>query len=200
MQLIAISGCGNKFGQLLTAVACARKEAGLFDGSRSVPVSSPGGGAGGQGGTGTKSGTGTNSGAGGQGSGGTSSKSGAGGQGGSGNGGRGGGTTGGQGGSGTTSQRQPLGELVGVGLELIGLKGQPVALSWSIFPENGQTHLPEKWLGNFVIYRLRAATEDDTGTVDMWIPLPRQRGRYFIRVTLAIGDNDLASMNSGPFG
>jgi hypothetical protein len=108
--------------------------------------------------------------------------------------------SGGQGGGGSGSRWQPLGELVSVNLELAGLKGQRVVLSWPIYPENGSTGLPEKWLGNFVAYRLVATTDDDTGTLDMWIPLPRQQGPYFIRVTLALGDADLASMSSGPFG
>jgi hypothetical protein len=121
-----------------------------------------------------------------------------GGQGGGGSGGSGGQGGGGSGGSG--SRWQPLGELVSVNLELAGLKGQPVVLSWSIYPENGSTSLPKQWLGDFVAYRLVATTDDDTGTLDMWIPLPRQRGPYFIRATLALGDADLASMSSGPFG
>jgi hypothetical protein len=93
-----------------------------------------------------------------------------------------------------------VGELVNAGVELAGLKGKTIILSWSIFPEDSQTQLPEQWLGNFVSYRLKATTDDDTGSFDMWIPLPRQPGRYFISLTLALGDADLASMNSGPFG
>lgn len=102
-----------------------------------------------------------------------------------------------QGGSG--SHLQPLGELVSADLELAGLKGQPVFLSWSIFPENGSTQLSGKWLGEFVSYRLVATTEDDTGTVTMWIPLPKQRGPYFIHLMLETGTADLASADSGPF-
>jgi hypothetical protein len=93
-----------------------------------------------------------------------------------------------------------LGELVSVDLELAGLQGQPVLLSWSIFPKDGQSHLPGKWIGNFVAYRLDATTNDDTGTLEMWIPLPRQHGPYFIRLTLTTGGASLASMNSDLFG
>ena len=109
----------------------------------------------------------------------------------------GGGSGGSQGGSG--SHLQPLGELVSADLELAGLKGQPVLLSWSIFPENDSTQLPGKWLGEFVSYRLVATTDDDTGSVAMWIPLPKQRGPYFVRLTLATRTADLASADSGPF-
>jgi hypothetical protein len=75
-------------------------------------------------------------------------------------------------------------------------------LSWSIFQEGGsQNHLPENWLGNFVAYRLEATTNDDTGTLEMWIPLPKQPGPYFVRLTMTTTDGiSLASMDSSPFG
>ena len=102
-------------------------------------------------------------------------------------------------GSGGSTKRQPLGELVSVDLELAGLKGQPVFLSWAIFQKEGPSHLSGRWLSNFVAYRLEAKTNDDTGTLEMWVPLPKQKGPYFIRVTLTTGGANLASMNSNPF-
>ena len=93
-----------------------------------------------------------------------------------------------------------MGELISVNLELAGLQGQPVYLSWSIFPESGSSHLSKNWLGNFVAYRLEATTNDDTGTLEMWIPLPKHHGPYFIQLTLSTsGGSSLASMRSGPF-
>jgi hypothetical protein len=102
--------------------------------------------------------------------------------------------------SGTSTKRQPLGELISVNLELAGLQGQPVFLSWSIFQKDGQNHLSANWLGNFDAYRLEATTSDDTGTLEMWIPLPKQHGPYSVHLTLTTASGDsLASMNSGPF-
>jgi hypothetical protein len=93
-----------------------------------------------------------------------------------------------------------LGELISVNLELAGLQGQPVFLSWSIFQKDGQNHLPANWLGNFVAYRLEETTGDDTGTLEMWIPLPKQHGPYSVHLTLTTTSGDsLASINSGPF-
>jgi len=97
------------------------------------------------------------------------------------------------------ARRQPLGELVSVNMELAGLQGQPVFLSWSIFQESGHNRLFGKWLSNFVAYRLEATTEDDTGTLEMWIPLPKPPGPYFIRVSLSTDGASLTSMDSGPF-
>jgi hypothetical protein len=119
---------------------------------------------------------------------------------GQGNGGTGGQSSSGTGGSGISTKRQPLGELISVNLELAGLQGQPVFLSWSIFQEGGQNHLSGSWLGNFVAYRLEGTTNDDTGTLEMWIPLPKQHGPYFVHLTLStVGGDNLASKNSGPF-
>ena len=86
------------------------------------------------------------------------------------------GGTGGQGSGGPTSERQPLGELLSVDMELAGLQGQPMLLSWSIFQEGGQSHLSRNWLGNFAAYRLEATTNDDSGTLEMWIPIPSNPG------------------------
>ena len=97
------------------------------------------------------------------------------------------------------TQSEPLGELVNVNVELSGLRGQPVLLLWSIFQKGGQSNLFGKWLSDFVAYRLAATTNDDTGTLEMWIPLPKQPGPYFIHLTLTTSGANLASMNSGLF-
>jgi hypothetical protein len=88
-------------------------------------------------------------------------------------------------------------------MELAGLRGQPVFLSWSIFQDGGHTSLFGKWLNNFVAYRLEATTNDDTGTLEMWIPLPKLPGPFFIHLSLAPYGARLASLastDSNPFG
>ena len=102
--------------------------------------------------------------------------------------------------SGPRNESEPLGELISLNMELVGLRGQPVFLSWSIFQAGGHDNLFGRWLNNFVAYRLMATTDDDTGSLDMWIPLPKVSGPYFIRLNLTTGGADLASADSGPFG
>jgi hypothetical protein len=94
---------------------------------------------------------------------------------------------------------EPVGELITADLDLTGLKGQPVMLSWSIFPEDGAGQLPQQWEGQFVVYRLVATTDDDSASVALWVPLPRQRGPYVVRLTLSLGSAVLAGQDSGPF-
>ena len=102
--------------------------------------------------------------------------------------------------SGTPGNKtDPLGELVSVNMELTGLRDQPVFLLWSIFQEGGHTSLFGKWLNNFVAYRLEATTNDDTGTVEMWIPLPKLPGPFFIHLSLTTDGASLASTDSNPF-
>jgi hypothetical protein len=102
--------------------------------------------------------------------------------------------------SGSRNGSEPLGELVSLNMELVGLRGQPVFLSWSIFQTGDHNSLFGKWLNNFVAYRLEATTDDDTGSLDMWIPLPKVTGPYVIRLNLTTGAADLASTDSDPFG
>jgi hypothetical protein len=101
-------------------------------------------------------------------------------------------------GGGGSAKSQPVGELISVDVELAGLQGQSVFLSWSIFPENGSS-LSGNWNSTFVAYRLVATTNDDTGSLEIWVPLPKQHEPYFVHLTLTTGGASLASMDSGPF-
>jgi hypothetical protein len=182
--------------------ACASTLAGFFNDGAVVPLGSGnpgGGGSGNPGGGGSGKPGGGGSGNPGGGGSGNPGGGGSGNPGGGGSGNPGGGGSGNPGGGGSPKW-QPLGELISVDMELVGLQGQPVVLSWSIFQKDGPSHLSAKWIGNFVAYRLDATTNDDTGTLEMWIPLPKQHGPYFVRLTLITGAGaSLASMDSSLF-
>ena len=101
---------------------------------------------------------------------------------------------------GASRAKVPLGELVSVNVELAGLRGRPVFLIWSIFQAGGRTSLYGKWLQEFIAYRLVATTDDDTGSVEVWIPLPAVPGPFFARLTLSTDGANLTSEDSGTFG
>jgi hypothetical protein len=62
-------------------------------------------------------------------------------------------------------------------------------------------HLSKNWLGEFIAYRLVATTNDDTGSLQLWIPLPKQLGPYVVSLNLMTAEDiNLASMDSNPFG
>jgi hypothetical protein len=100
---------------------------------------------------------------------------------------------------GSGNKKDLLGELVSINFELTGLRDKPVYLKWYIFQEGGQSHLFGKWVDNFVAYRLEATTDDDTGTLEMWIPLPKVPGPYFLDFSLTTGGAPLVSADSDPF-
>jgi len=102
----------------------------------------------------------------------------------------------------TANRREPLGELVSVNVELVGLRDRPVFLLWSIFQKSGQgqTRLFGKWLSDFVAYRFEATADDATATQQMWIPLPKVPGPYLIHLSLVAGTSLLADAWSDSFG
>ncbi len=87
-----------------------------------------------------------------------------------------------------------------VNLEVIGLRGQPLLLAWSLFQRSGKVPLPKEWRTTNAGYRLQATSEHDTGNVDFWIPLPKAPGLYYVSVTLATNGVRLTSAESQDFG
>lgn len=96
-------------------------------------------------------------------------------------------------------KRQPVGVVVTANMELSGLRGKPVLLSWSMWQENGAERLYGEWLNEQLAYRIEATSDHDTASVDYWIPLPKQKGPYFIRTRLAFNDTTLATSDTHPF-
>ena len=76
-------------------------------------------------------------------------------------------------------KREPLGAVVDVNVELEGLRGQPVLLSWSIWQQGGETRLFENWLGTTAVYQLEDTSDHDTASFDLWVPTPREPGSYY---------------------
>lgn len=101
------------------------------------------------------------------------------------------------GGGGTAPE--PLGVVVTADLELGGLRGEPVTLSWSMWRQGDGGRLYGDWLNENVAYRLEATTDRDTTSVDLWIPLPPEPGPYTVRVQLTRDGSRLASASTDPF-
>jgi hypothetical protein len=101
--------------------------------------------------------------------------------------------------TGEESRGEPLGVVITADLELAGLRGKPVLLSWSMWQQGGKKRLYGNWLNRNLAYRLEATTDRDTTSLDLWVPLPRSPGPYFIRVNLTAADSLLASSDSQPF-
>jgi hypothetical protein len=95
---------------------------------------------------------------------------------------------------------EPLGVLVTVNLELIGLRDQEVQLTWSMLAARGaKKRLYGDWLNDNLAYRLKAGSNRDTAFQYIWIPLPKPPGPYFVRVELTANGAPLKSEASDPF-
>lgn len=94
---------------------------------------------------------------------------------------------------------EPLGVIITADLELIGLRGQPVLLSWEMYQQGGAKRLHGDWLNPNLAYRLVAEAESDSTTQDIWIPLPRSAGPFFVRVLVKVDGTRLDSEDSDPF-
>jgi hypothetical protein len=104
-----------------------------------------------------------------------------------------------QGPGGELAEGEPLGVVVSADIELIGLRNRSVMLSWSMWQQGGQARLYGEWLNTNLAYVLEATTDDESKTVDLWVPLPKEPGPYYIRLVLTAGQSALDSADSDPF-
>lgn len=96
-------------------------------------------------------------------------------------------------------KRVPQGLLVTTKIRLVALRHRDVSLAWSVLPVDGQSELGRGWRGPNLSYRLRADDDDDRVVVPLWIPLPKRKGRYIIRLDIFRGDTNLEQADSEPF-
>jgi hypothetical protein len=99
-----------------------------------------------------------------------------------------------------TDGDEPLGVVVTTDLDLAGLRGETVFLTWEMFGLGGSTQLHGEWLNENLAYRIEPRSDHDTATVDLWIPLPPDPGPYVVRVKATYAGSGLASAQTGPFG
>lgn len=93
---------------------------------------------------------------------------------------------------------EPLGAVVGLDVELVGLRDRSVLLTWSLWRQGGEARLYGEWLATNPAYRLLPSSQRDTAGLELWVPLPKEPGPYFVRLTLSVDDASLASADSGP--
>ncbi|SFN90384.1 hypothetical protein [Mycetocola miduiensis] len=79
----------------------------------------------------------------------------------------------------------PLGWTVAVRLNLEGVKGVPVLLTWSL----DGVDVPENWKADKLAYRVIASTPHDAGSVELWIPDLSVPGTYNVNVKLVFESN-----------
>jgi len=95
--------------------------------------------------------------------------------------------------------KEPIGATVVADVDLEGLRGKTVTLSWSMWQSGGKTRLHGNWLNSNLVYELTPTTDHDTASVDMWVPLPPAAGSYTVRVEVFLDDTRIAGSFSQAF-
>jgi len=99
----------------------------------------------------------------------------------------------------TSGRIDPLGVVVTVDFELVGLRGRPIELSWSMWQTGGNARLYGEWLNTNLAYRVEPTSDRDTASLDIWIPLPKAPGSYYVRPILIADGATIASVATDPF-
>ena len=76
----------------------------------------------------------------------------------------------------------PVGIRATIDLEVQGLRGERLLVHWRLLPEPTAAPLPEDWWGSTLAQRLHPATDLDTVSFDLWVPVPVGAGPYVLDV------------------
>lgn len=76
----------------------------------------------------------------------------------------------------------PLGWVVAVNVDVQGLAGVPLLLTWSL--DSVDTEVPMCWAADTIAYRLTATTPHDTGSVEVWVPDLASPSAYNVNLKL----------------
>jgi len=90
--------------------------------------------------------------------------------------------------------RDPLGWVVAVNLDISGLDGEPLLLTWSL----DGLDVPLTWRSDTVAYRLMPTTDHDGGSVEVWVPDLKRRGDYLVNLVLARGSDGVVLYRATP--
>ncbi|HEV2059403.1 MAG TPA: hypothetical protein VGR11_08595 [Solirubrobacteraceae bacterium] len=85
---------------------------------------------------------------------------------------------------GAAPKLSPLGVVVNFSAEIEGFRGKQSVVRWSLFDARERTRMPQPWLRNRDALRLVPEAGSDRGSLAVWVPLPRERGPYFVRLEL----------------
>jgi hypothetical protein len=102
--------------------------------------------------------------------------------------------------SGPAPVQEPVGVEVAAELELAGLRGTPVLVTYSMWRADDGSPVYADWLNTNVAYRLTPTTDDDNATVSLWVPLPDLPGPYHVRLALTADGRMIAEEATDEFG
>ena len=79
---------------------------------------------------------------------------------------------------------EPMGVTLSFDLELEGFSGKKAEVRWSLYDAGARKRVPRDWLVNRRALALRPEAEFDRESSEFWVPLPKRRGPFFVRLTV----------------
>jgi hypothetical protein len=82
----------------------------------------------------------------------------------------------------------PVGVTVNYNISLTGFRGRTVTMRWSLYGAGGSV-VPLRWLKNEPIHWLRGEADKDSASDSFWVPIPKAKGPFKVRLGVYKGDN-----------
>jgi hypothetical protein len=86
------------------------------------------------------------------------------------------------------AQTEPVGVIVSVALTLVGLEDEDVNVYWSLYHAQDGRRVPREWLANRRADTTHAEATSDRRYSTFWVPLPRLRGPFYLRLSAVTED------------
>jgi hypothetical protein len=83
---------------------------------------------------------------------------------------------------GSASRREFVGVTVNFNITMTGLRGDTADVRWSLHRARRDASLPSAWRDSRSVFLPHSAATKDTGSGQFWVPLPREKGPFFIRI------------------
>lgn len=79
-------------------------------------------------------------------------------------------------------RREPLGVVVNFDMQLAGFRGAVTSVAWSLRDATSKPVVPTQWLRPRPIVWVKPKANSEGFTRNFWLPLPRVRGAFFVRL------------------
>jgi hypothetical protein len=80
-------------------------------------------------------------------------------------------------------KRELVGVMVDFDISMTGFRNKTIDVRWSLFGARGK-RVPRPWLRKQLALQLKGEADDDSGTGGFWVPIPKNQGPFFIRITV----------------
>lgn len=92
----------------------------------------------------------------------------------------------------------PLGVMVTFEADLVGFTGTPATIRWSMFSADPARHLDPQWYQTVPVLSVTPDSNDDRFSSQFWVPEPRRRGDYYIRLEVDSADHLVRTYSDSP--